>query len=166
METFGLFWHFCRAVACSTDCGMDLVCSRPVAGNKPNQHNWSYIYLHQSKYVTPDLWLLSSSSATRQGFFSGPLSTSIAWPATSYRGCKQGEIGMANRSITEYWKDQGSGSNTAKANMEKPFSSNSLILVTKIITRWKMAQHECILVAMIAMRIGTGSYFTHSVYLS
>lgn len=60
-ETFGLFWHFCRAVACSTDCGMDLVCSRPVAGNKPNQHNWSYIYLHQPKNVTSDLWLLSPS---------------------------------------------------------------------------------------------------------
>lgn len=26
-----------------------------------------------------------------------------------------------------------------------------------------MAQHECILVAMIAVRIGTGLYFTHSV---
>jgi len=63
-------------------------------------------------------------------------------------------------------KRSRSGSNAAKASMEKPFSSNNLILVTKIITRWKMAQHECILVAMIAVRIGTGSYFTHSVYLS
>lgn len=73
---------------------------------------------------------------------------------------------MENQQITEYWKDQGSGSNTAKASVQKPFLSNNLILVTKIITRWKIAQHKCIVVAVIVVRIGTGSYFTHSVYLS
>lgn len=146
---------------------MDFACSRPVAGDKPNWHNWSYTDLHQLKYVTPDLWLLWQKRVLQGRDFSVVLySTWIVWSATRYRGCKQGKIEMPNRSITEYWKDQGNGSNTAKSNVEKPFLSNNLILVTKIITRWKMAQHECILVAMIAVRIGTSLYFTHSVFLS
>lgn len=37
---------------------MDFACSMPVAGDKPNWHNSSYTYLHQLKYVTPDLCLL------------------------------------------------------------------------------------------------------------
>lgn len=40
-----------------------------------------------------------------------------------------------------------------------------LVLVAKTITRWKMAQHECIVVAMIALRIGTCLYLTHCDYL-
>lgn len=162
MKALNLFWHFCRPMACGRACRTGLARSRSAAGNKPNWRNWSSISLHQLKDVTlRSLITLAKQDAVRQGFFSGPLSAWIAWPASRYRGCKQREIGTANRSITEYWKDQGSGSGAAKDNMEKPFSSNNLVLMTKVITRWKMAQGECILVAMIAVWIGTGSYFTH-----
>lgn len=49
---------------------MDLACSTTIAGNKLNRHNWSYIYLHQLKDVTPDLRLLWQRECCKSGIFS------------------------------------------------------------------------------------------------